>query len=256
MNSGTCFRTPDRVLARWRDEFGLDGLTPTSSLRTSSASRRRSTSSPVPPELAGAQRAVAKRGAERARLVGRLTTLVNSGTCFRTPDHVLARWRDEFGLEDLTPEALAPHFARVEETLNVVPVPPELAGANAHVAKRGADALGWSGDFVRRNVRGCVGSGVCAYGCPANAKQHVGVAYIPKAHAAGATTYTGVTARAASGAASRRATTGGGRLRVDAPTSSSPPAPSTRPPCSPATGSAARSSAATSPSTPPPPCGR
>ena len=31
-------------------------------------------------------------------------------------------------------------------------MPPELAGANAHVAKRGADALGWSGDFVRRNV--------------------------------------------------------------------------------------------------------
>ena len=26
------------------------------------------------------------------------TTLVNSGTCFRTPGPVLARWRDEFGL--------------------------------------------------------------------------------------------------------------------------------------------------------------
>jgi choline dehydrogenase-like flavoprotein len=145
------------------------------------------------------------------------TTLVNSGTCFRTPDHVLARWRDEFGLEELTPEALAPHFARVEETLNVVPVPPELAGANALVAKRGADALGWSGDFVRRNVRGCVGSGVCAYGCPANAKQHVGVSYLPKAHAAGATTYTGVTARRL-GRGVEASTTGGGRLRVDAPT--------------------------------------
>jgi choline dehydrogenase-like flavoprotein len=144
------------------------------------------------------------------------TTLVNSGTCFRTPDQVLARWRDEFGLEDLTPEALAPHFARVEETLNVVPVPPALAGANAHVAKRGADALGWSGGFVRRNGRGCVGSGVCAYGCPANAKQHVGVSYLPKAHADGATTYTGVTARRI-GRGVEASTTGGGRLRVDAP---------------------------------------
>ena len=36
------------------------------------------------------------------------TTLVNSGTCFRTPDHVLERWRTDHGLEDLTPEALAP----------------------------------------------------------------------------------------------------------------------------------------------------
>jgi choline dehydrogenase-like flavoprotein len=145
------------------------------------------------------------------------TTLVNSATCFRTPDAVLARWRDEFGLTDLTPEALKPHFERVEETLNVIPVPPELAGANAHVAKRGADALGWSGDFVRRNVRGCVGSGVCAYGCPANAKQHVGVSYIPKAHAAGATTYTGVTARRI-GRGVEGSTAGGGRVTVDAPT--------------------------------------
>jgi choline dehydrogenase-like flavoprotein len=113
---------------------------------------------------------------------------------------------------------LAPHFERVERELNVVPVPPELAGANAHVARRGAEALGWSGGFVHRNVRGCAGSGVCAYGCPTNAKQHVGVTYVPKAHAAGATTYTGVTARRIG----RRggvecATAGGGRLTVDAP---------------------------------------
>src|ERR671935_15033 len=26
------------------------------------------------------------------------TTVINSGTCFRTPDDVLARWRDEFGV--------------------------------------------------------------------------------------------------------------------------------------------------------------
>jgi len=140
------------------------------------------------------------------------TTLVNSGTCFRTPDRVLARWRDEYGVD----MDLVPHFERVERELNVVPVPPELAGANAHVARRGAEALGWSGDFVRRNVRGCAASGVCAYGCPTNAKQHVGVTYVPKAHAAGATTYTGVTARWI-GRGVECSTAAGGRLRVDAP---------------------------------------
>ena len=36
------------------------------------------------------------------------TTLVNSGTCFRTPDRVLAAWRAEYGLDALTPAALAP----------------------------------------------------------------------------------------------------------------------------------------------------
>ncbi|MEX2024041.1 MAG: FAD-dependent oxidoreductase, partial [Thermoleophilaceae bacterium] len=35
------------------------------------------------------------------------TTLVNSGTCFRTPPRVLERWRDDFGL-DLDEESLRP----------------------------------------------------------------------------------------------------------------------------------------------------
>ena len=187
---------------------------------------------------------------------------MNSGTCFRTPDAVLERWRTEYGLHGLTPEALAPHFERVERELNVQPVPPELAGANAHVARRGAERLGWSGDFIRRNVRGCVGSGVCAYGCPANAKQHVGVTYVPKAHAAGATTYTGVRARRIE---RRRGDRRRGRRPPAAascastpPRSSSPRARSTPRRCSRATGSAAArvSSGATSPCTPRPPCGR
>jgi choline dehydrogenase-like flavoprotein len=123
------------------------------------------------------------------------TTLVNSGTCFRTPDHVLARWRREFGLEALTPAAMEPLFARVERELNVGRVAPELAGRNAAIARRGAERLGWSGDYVRRNVRDCQGSGVCAFGCPTGAKQHVGVTYMPKAWRAGAATFTGVRAR-------------------------------------------------------------
>ena len=123
------------------------------------------------------------------------TTLVNSGTCFRTPAAVLELWARDFGLEALTPAALDPFFRRVERILNVAQVPPDLAGNNALVVKRGADALGWSGDFMYRNVRGCVGSGVCAFGCPTSAKQHTGITYVPLAWEAGATTYSGCRAR-------------------------------------------------------------
>ncbi len=118
------------------------------------------------------------------------TTLVNSGTCFRTPAHVLERWRREHGLE-LDGGALDPCFERVERALSVAEVTPELAGANAAVARRGAERLGWSHGYLRRNARGCVGSGVCAFGCPTSAKQHVGIAYLPRAEAAGATVLTG-----------------------------------------------------------------
>ncbi len=123
------------------------------------------------------------------------TTLVNSGTCFRTPAPVLARWREEYGLQELTAETLDPCFARVERALSVAEVAPELAGRNAAVARRGAQALGWSSGYLRRNARGCVGSGVCAFGCPTSAKQHTAITYLPRAQAAGAQILTGADVR-------------------------------------------------------------
>ena len=151
------------------------------------------------------------------------TTTINSGTCFRTPPPVLEMWRTRFGLDQLTADELDPYFRRVERIINVAQVPPELAGRNAHVVKRGADALGWSGDFIHRNVRGCVGSGVCAFGCPTSAKQSANLSYAPLAWQAGATTYTGT--RATHIETSRRraravnaTTQGGGRLRIDTDT--------------------------------------
>ena len=122
------------------------------------------------------------------------TTLVNSGTCFRTPPRVLDRWRDEFGLQ-LDEDAMRPYFERVERALSVSEVTPELAGRNAAVARRGAERLGWSHGYLRRNARGCVGSGVCAFGCPTSAKQHTGITYIPRARAAGAQVLTGADVR-------------------------------------------------------------
>jgi choline dehydrogenase-like flavoprotein len=122
------------------------------------------------------------------------TTLVNSGTCFRTPPEVLERWHREFGLE-LDEPVMRPHFERVERALSVSEVTPELAGNNAAVARRGAERLGWSHGYLRRNAKGCVGSGVCAFGCPTSAKQHTGITYIPRARAAGARILTGVDVR-------------------------------------------------------------
>ena len=149
------------------------------------------------------------------------TTLINSGTCFRTPVALLELWAREFGLEALTPDALDPFFRRVERILNVAQVPPELAGNNALVVKRGAERLGWSGDFIYRNVRGCVGSGVCAFGCPTSAKQHTGITYVPLAWEAGATTYAGCRAQRIVVERGRvigveASTTAGGVLRVRA----------------------------------------
>jgi len=150
------------------------------------------------------------------------TTLVNSGTCFRTPPRVLEQWAVEFGLE-LDEATLQPCFERVEQAISVAEVAPELAGANAAVARRGAERLGWSHGYLRRNARGCVGSGVCVFGCPTSAKQHTGITYIPRALSAGARIVTGADVRElivrggeARGARARLAD--GGTLEVRAPT--------------------------------------
>lgn len=143
------------------------------------------------------------------------TTLLNSGTCYRPPPALLDRW----GL--WSAEELDPFLRRVERVFNVCRVPREVAGANAHAMERGADRLGWSGEYLHRASRGCIGSGVCAFGCPSGGKQHTANTYVPLAWDAGATTYTGcrvtevlVKDRRACGVLAR--TAGGGRLRVDA----------------------------------------
>lgn len=123
------------------------------------------------------------------------TTIINSGTCFRTPASLFDSWRRKFGISDIDSDVMGPFFRRVERELNVTQTPADIAGKNSTVIKRGADKLGLSGDYIYRNVRGCIGSGVCTAGCPTSAKQHTAATYVPKAWDAGAITYTGCLAR-------------------------------------------------------------
>ncbi len=114
------------------------------------------------------------------------TTLINSGTCFRTPDRVIRSW----GLPGISPESMEPYFERVEKIVNVVEVPERLLNKNSLMMKRGAELLGLHGKPLRRYVKDCRGSGVCVFGCPTGAKQSTNISYIPKALEAGADVYT------------------------------------------------------------------
>jgi choline dehydrogenase-like flavoprotein len=118
------------------------------------------------------------------------TTVVNSGTCFRTPESVLRRW-EATGIEGLDPQSMEPIFQRVEEELSVQPVPREIIGRNALVFERGVEALGLHGRPIQRAIRGCRGCGVCTFGCPSDAKQSMHVSYLPRAAARGARVFAG-----------------------------------------------------------------
>src|SRR2546426_5819038 len=117
------------------------------------------------------------------------TTVVNSGTCFRTPARVLGAWASEHGVADADPATMAPYFDEVEHMIGVRPVPWEIIGRNAEVFDRGVRALGFGGEPIRRNIVGCRGCGECAFGCPSDAKQAMHLTYLPAACAAGARLY-------------------------------------------------------------------
>ncbi|MFF3885949.1 GMC family oxidoreductase N-terminal domain-containing protein [Streptomyces sp. NPDC001914] len=117
------------------------------------------------------------------------TTVVNSGTCYRTPDHVLERWRDVFGFG--LADRFGPLLDEAERTLRVAPQPLDVLGNNGLLALAGAGRLGWRAAPLRRNAPGCKGSCQCVVGCPTGAKQSVQLSVLPDACAAGARIVTG-----------------------------------------------------------------
>lgn len=110
------------------------------------------------------------------------TTVVNSGTCYRTPERVLRRWADAGAPVD----GFAERLDEVEATLRVARQPVGPLGRNGLLALAGAERLGWRAGPLRRNAPGCAGSAQCAVGCPHNAKYGVHLNALPQACEAGA----------------------------------------------------------------------
>jgi choline dehydrogenase-like flavoprotein len=111
------------------------------------------------------------------------TTVINSGTCFRTPGDVLVRWREQFGIGWATD--LDREFESLERDLLVRPVDPATAGRNAALCRAGAEAIGASNGPISRNAGSVVCCGTCPSGCALDAKQATHVSELPRAVAAG-----------------------------------------------------------------------
>jgi choline dehydrogenase-like flavoprotein len=114
------------------------------------------------------------------------STVVNDALCWRPPPEVLARWRDEHGLAALADAALAPHADRVWAEIHATPTERANLSRNAEALARGARRMGWAGEAMPRNVRGCANLGLCNLGCPSGAKQSALLTWVPRAERAGA----------------------------------------------------------------------
>jgi len=117
------------------------------------------------------------------------STVHNLCYAFRTPEPILAMWRDEHALPELTRDAMQPCFERVEQGLKVKPIREDEINALNRLIRRGTEALGWSGFVTRHNREGCVQAGYCILGCSYDAKQSMLVTYVPRAERAGAHIY-------------------------------------------------------------------
>jgi choline dehydrogenase-like flavoprotein len=114
------------------------------------------------------------------------TTIVNSGTCYRAPERIFRRWRDQDGLQAYSRASMDPYYERVETMIGVDRASFELTGGVGRVVARGAEKMGLKHRPVLRNAPGCDGQGVCCFGCPTGAKRSTDVSYIPAALERGA----------------------------------------------------------------------
>ena len=96
-------------------------------------------------------------------------TLINWMTCIDVPVDVRAEWATDHGLDGVADGEWAADVATVESELGVAPasvVPPK-----DELILRGARALGWEADRIRRNATDCGVCGSCPFGCVVGAKR-------------------------------------------------------------------------------------
>lgn len=114
------------------------------------------------------------------------STVVNGAVTFRTPDSILEKWNTQYGLTELTKEALEPYFNKVEKNLSVHENQSHEIAKHSQILNRGAKALGYSHKPLKRNTRNCGLTGHCLSGCASDRKQSSLITYLPWAISHGA----------------------------------------------------------------------
>jgi choline dehydrogenase-like flavoprotein len=109
------------------------------------------------------------------------STLINSAICFRTPPEVMRVWRDTYGCDRVTDARFDAYFDRIWKTIGVTVNPVSVQRNNNLIFKEGADKLGLKGEFMARSAPGCVGCGICQYGCPSGGKMSVDRTFLAEA---------------------------------------------------------------------------
>lgn len=112
-------------------------------------------------------------------------TLINSALSFRAPDTVLDDWAELLDEPGLSSAAMASIYDEISAMVGVGVTPDAIAGENNRLIVRGIEKLGLDGGLAPRSTPGCVGCGVCYFGCPSGGKASADRTFFPRAVNAG-----------------------------------------------------------------------
>ncbi len=113
------------------------------------------------------------------------STLLSSNLAHRPPTPILQHWADRWGLTELASARFTDRLAAMERTMGVAPIDPALVNTNNQKLLDGMQRLGYAGGLMRHSREGCRASGLCALGCPNDAKLNAARVHIPRALKAG-----------------------------------------------------------------------
>ena len=113
------------------------------------------------------------------------STLINSALSFRAPDSVLKQWETQLDSSDWGPSALKPIYDDISRLIGVATTPSNISGKNNDLIIRGINALGLEGGLAPRSTPGCVGCGICYFGCPTGGKASTNLTLLARATEAG-----------------------------------------------------------------------
>lgn len=133
-------------------------------------------------------------------------SVINASDVVPIPDGVLRHWQKRYGLQDFSPTTLEPYRRMALEDLSANDPTEEQINRNNRLLREGTERLGWSGEIMRHNRSGCIGTGVCLIGCPFNAKRNARFVAIPQAIEAGARFLTRARVKRIEGATRERKT--------------------------------------------------
>ncbi|MDG7000078.1 MAG: GMC family oxidoreductase [Nitrososphaerota archaeon] len=108
------------------------------------------------------------------------STEINSGIIQRIDPQLLVEWAKKYRIAGFGESELAPFYQRAEDVVNASLCSDDL-GPPSVILQRGGERKGWAVSALKRAVKDCVGTNMCAFGCPTGAKQSMSSTLLPLA---------------------------------------------------------------------------